>query len=442
MSAYPRLMFTAAGGGCGKTMVTCAFLQAAMDRGLLPAAFRCGAKCTDSGYHQKVSGVKSRHLDLYLSSADTVRSLLYADAGSTDLAVLDGNRGFYDGIGETDSASSWEICCVSKTPAVLIVEPQDSMLTLSAQVLGLLHFRAESHIRALLLNRCTAEQYQILVPLLERETGLPVVGYFPPLKINGQRKPDCGELPVLTHFTHQMDKTVDFDLLMKIACTAPELHPAPLPSQPITETKPRIAVARDEAFCFSYRENLELLKHLGAELLFFSPLQDAVLPRAEALYLGSGRPELFAEQLSRNISMRESIRRAVLDGLPTVTEDGGFFYLSQSLESTDGVPHPMAGVLPGRSFHAPAAYHSYAQADIWQDSFLCRKGTRLPVSICSGNDSDARGPGLLMETANGQKWTCGFATSSLFSSIARLYFFSDPTLAANFVRAAAERVQT
>lgn len=144
-----------------------------------------------------------------------------------------------------------------------------------------------------------------------------------------------------------VEQSVDLDAVLSLARTAPPLHsPEPPDAPALSGTHPVLAVARDRAFCFYYRENLRLLEHLGARLRFFSPLEEDVLPPCDGLYLGGGYPELYAGRLSANRSMRESIRTAVGEGLPTFAECGGFLYLHQTLTDEDG-PHPMAGVFPG-----------------------------------------------------------------------------------------------
>lgn len=434
MPAYPRLLFAAAQPDICSTELTCAFLQAAADRGLLPTAFQCGAGCGSSALHQQIPGVKSRCLDHFLTTEETMQSLLYADASNSQLAVLEGGSGFFDGAAGSDLSSAWDIAGITRTPVVLLLRPQESALTLSAQVQGLLHFRPKSGIQALLLYSCCAAQYQVLATVLERETGLPCAGYLP--KAEGSTSQD--RIQVLVQ---QLERTANMTLLLQIAQSAEPLSPALLPSQPVTQQAPRIAVAQDDAFCCRFAENLELLEHLGAVLIPFSPLADSVLPPCEALYLGGTLPEQYADALSRNISMRESIRRVVLDGLPTLAEDGGFLYLGQSIENRSGTSRAMCGVLPGRSFRGKRPQGGCTRLTVWQDNFLCSKGTHLRVFTAPGQDTDARGADLLFHTENGSQWACGFAHGSVFASFARLYFLSEPVLAVNFVQAAAKRIR-
>ncbi|MBQ1359057.1 MAG: cobyrinic acid a,c-diamide synthase, partial [Ruthenibacterium sp.] len=202
----------------------------------------------------------------------------------------------------------------------------------------------------------------------------------------------------------------------------------------------RIAVARDEAFCFSYAETLESLRDAGAELVFFSPVHDAALPGgAGGLYLPGGYPELYAGQLSQNAAMRRAVRRAVEAGLPTVAECGGFLYLGRSLEGEDGAVHPMAGALPGAGVRRQKLVRfGYAQLTARADSLLLRAGETVPVHEFHYWDSTENGAAFnAQKPATGRSWTCGFAGPALYAAFPHLYFAGRPQLAERFVRAAA-----
>lgn len=209
---------------------------------------------------------------------------------------------------------------------------------------------------------------------------------------------------------------------------------------PARKQAARIAVARDEAFCFSYAETLESLRDAGAELVFFSPVHDAALPGgAGGLYLPGGYPELYAGQLSQNAGMRRAVRRAVEAGLPTVAECGGFLYLGQSLEGEDGAVHPMAGALPGAGVRRQKLVRfGYAQLTARADSLLLRAGETVPVHEFHYWDSTENGAAFnAQKPATGRSWTCGFAGPALYAAFPHLYFAGRPQLAERFVRAAA-----
>ena len=177
-----QVMLAAPASGSGKTTLACGLLLALRRRGCAPAAFKCGPDYIDPMFHTRVLGVPSRNLDLFLQGEPGARrSLAAAARRGADVAVLEGAMGYYDGIAGTDAASAWQTACALGAPTVLVLRPEGASLTLAAQVQGLQRFRAPSHLRALLLNGCKASLFAHLKPLLERETGLPVLGFLPRL---------------------------------------------------------------------------------------------------------------------------------------------------------------------------------------------------------------------------------------------------------------------
>ena len=354
--------------GSGKTTLTCALLAALKRRGQDPCSFKSGPDYIDPMFHRAVLGVESHNLDLFFSAPETVRALYAQAAAGHGAAVCEGAMGFYDGRGGvSDTASAWHLADTLGLPVLLVVQPRGASLTLAAQINGLKQFRTPSHLVGILLNDCAPHLYALLAPMLERETGLPVLGYLPHLPDAALESrhlglKTAGEIADLQQKISRMADAlvVDWEKLSILTeGAAPLVHtdrlpPAgELPPQGAEEQRPRvpIAVARDAAFCFTYAETLEALERAGAELCWFSPLQDPALPeQIGGLYLPGGYPELYAGQLSANRSMLASVRRAVERGLPTVAECGGFLYLGQSLEDASGERWPMAGILPGQGF--------------------------------------------------------------------------------------------
>ena len=357
MSA-PRLLLCAPASGGGKTTLTCALLQALVNRGVNPVAFKCGPDYIDPMFHSEIIGAKSRNLDLFLLGADTTRYLLEKNSRGSGLALIEGVMGYYDGIGLSADASAWDLARATRTPAVLVMDGRGRALTAAAVVRGMKDFRPDSGIAGVVLNRVSPMLYPRLKEAIEGETGVKVYGFLP-------NRPDCalesrhlglvtaaevaGLREKLSALAVQAEETVDIDGLLALAASAPELAAKPMALPEPVEGRPRIAVARDKAFCFYYADGLALLERLGAELVEFSPLADGGLPEgACGLYLGGGYPELYAEALADNRPMREEVRAAVLGGLPTVAECGGFLYLNQTLADGEGREWPMAGVFPGQ----------------------------------------------------------------------------------------------
>ncbi len=440
-------------------------------------------------FHRAVLGVESHNLDLFFSAPDTVRTLYAQSAAGHGAAVCEGAMGFYDGLGGvSDTASAWHLADTLGLPVLLVVQPKGASLTLAAQINGLNAFRTPSHLAGILLNNCSPRLCRMLAPMLERETGLPVLGHLPPLPQAAVESrhlglKTAGEIADLQAKIDQLADALvlDWDKLEALTDKPSPLgknSPAPgevarsvrrgaggalapdegkqcsdsalskrlqqttAPYQPPAVTAPRIAVARDEAFCFTYAETLEALEAAGAELCFFSPVHDAALPEGiGGLYLPGGYPELHARQLSENTAMRAAIRQAVERGLPTAAECGGFLYLGQTLEDADGNVWPMAGVLPGQGFRVGRLVRfGYAALTACADSMLFRAGEQLPVHEFHHWDSTDNGTAFSAAKANGTQWSCGFANEHFYAGFPHLYWAGTP-LPRRFVKAAADYLQ-
>lgn len=450
----PRLMLTAMSSGSGKTTMTCALLRALVRRGLRPCAFKCGPDYIDPMFHREVLSVDSDNLDLFFLAEEGVRARLCRRAADADFAVIEGVMGYYDGLGgSTDRASAWHVASVTGTPAVLVVQPGGSSLTLAAQVRGLMQFRPDSLLRGVLLNACSPMQAQSLSRVLEQECSLPVLGFLPRME---EAKLESRHLGLVTAgevknllqridcVAQRMEETVDLEALMRLGAQAKELTGAqPMAGgQPIAGNKPVIAVARDEAFCFYYAENLRLLEAMGAQLVFFSPLHDVCPPQeANALYLGGGYPELYAKQLSANRSMLEGLRRLVTAGTPTLAECGGYLVLCESLEDAEGHAWPMAGALPGKAVRTPRLQRfGYVEVTASASNLLLDAGQSLRAHSFHYWDVDELGQGCTFsKPVGGRTWTEGQTTPTCFASFAHIDFGQDVELAARFVRAAARK---
>ncbi len=440
-------MIAAASSGSGKTVVVCALLAALRERGMTPCAFKCGPDYIDPMFHRAVLGVESHNLDLFLSGEDCLRRHYGRCAAGHGAAVTEGAMGFYDGIGGSDRASAWHIADTLDLPVLLVVRPKGACLTLAAQINGLRNFRSRSRIAGLFLNGCTASLAARLGPVLERETGLPVLGYLPILDEAALESRHLGlctaaevaDLSVrCTALAEQLSKTLNWPRFLALGVRRE--HPAVPETAAAVRCVP-IAVAEDRAFCFAYRETYEIFRAAGAELLPFSPLKDSTLPeRACGLYLPGGYPELYARRLAENGSMRRAVRAAVEAGMPTVAECGGFLYLGRSLQGTDGAAYPMAGVLPGTAVKKDRLVRfGYAELTAAEDSLLFRKGERVPVHEFHYWDSTENGTALTaVKAATGQRWSCGFVGKRLYAAFPHLYFAGRPCLAQRFIDAAAE----
>ena len=431
-----QFLLAAPRSGSGKTTMTCALLMALKRRGCAPCAFKSGPDYIDPMFHRAVLGVESRSLDLFFSAPETVRTLYAKGAAGHGAAVCEGAMGFYDGLGGvSDRASAWHLADTLGLPVLLVVEPKGQSLTLAAELKGLNSFRTPSHIAGILLNNCTARMYALLAPMLEKETGLPVLGFLPklPEAVIGSRHLGLYTAAEVENLQQKLalladaaEEHIDWPRLLDLC----EKEPPALPVQP--ETPParvRIAVAQDEAFCFTYAETLEAFRDAGAEVVFFSPLRDTALPEnIGGLYLPGGYPELHARELSGNTSLLREIKRKIESGLPTAAECGGFLYLGQSLTDAEGQSWPMAGVLPGEAKDAGRLVRfGYAALSADSDSLLFRAGESFPIHEFHHWDSTANGTALAAKKPVGAAaWRCGFVNEHFYAGFPHLYWAGTP----------------
>lgn len=443
----PRLMFCAPASGSGKTTVTCAVLRALLRRGLRPMACKSGPDYIDPMFHSRVLGAKSCNLDLFFFSHATARSLLARCTAEADITVLEGAMGYYDGISMGPEASAWDLASATETPAVLVVDAKGRALSVAAEVRGFQSFRQPSRIAGVLLNRISPMLYPRLAETITRETGLPVLGYLPMMADCAIESRHLGLVAAaeiaglqqkLDRLAEQAEKSVNLDGLLALARKAPSLKAEPFGLAPVAG-RPRIAVARDKAFCFYYEASLQVLRDLGAELVEFSPLDDEGLPEhIQGLYLGGGYPELYARQLAENVSMREEIFSAVTSGLPTIAECGGFLYLHRTLRDEAGTPWPMAGVLDAEAFPTgKLGRFGYVTLEAKKDGLLFRKGETMPAHEFHYWDSTAPGRDFMARKPQSHRsWEAGVSTCSLYAGFPHFHFASRPEAARRFLRAA------
>ena len=431
-----QFLLAAPRSGSGKTTMTCALLMALKRRGCAPCAFKSGPDYIDPMFHRAVLGVESRSLDLFFSAPETVRTLYARGAAGHGAAVCEGAMGFYDGLGGvSDRASAWHLADTLDLPVLLVVEPKGQSLTLAAELKGLVNFRTPSHIAGILLNNCTTRMHALLAPMLEEETGLPVLGFLPklPEAVIGSRHLGLYTAAEVENLQQKLalladavEEHIDWPRLLALC----EKEPPALPVQP--ETPParvRIAVAQDEAFCFTYAETLEAFRDAGAEVVFFSPLRDTALPEnIGGLYLPGGYPELHAKELSENTSLLREIKQKIESGLPTAAECGGFLYLGQSLTDAEGQSWPMAGVLPGEAKDAGRLVRfGYAALSADSDSMLFRAGESFPIHEFHHWDSTANGVALAAKKpVGGAEWRCGFIDEHFYAGFPHLYWAGTP----------------
>lgn len=464
-----RVILTAAGSGSGKTLITCGILKAMSNKGLSVKAFKCGPDYIDPMFHTKVIGVPSENLDTFFSNQEHLQMLLERSA-IYDIAVIEGAMGIYDGLGGVSKEGSvYDLAYQTKTPIVLIMDAYGMGRTLISVVKGILADDEHRLIQGVILNRVSEHFYGTIAPVLKSETGIEVLGYIPKLanieldsRHLGLKLPSeiAGLEEQVERMGTQVGSTVDTDALLTIAGrtkTIEEKQPevavstakqskreVSIEKQPEVVTsanrilareghdvrRPRLAVAKDEVFCFYYEENLRLLEEAGAELVYFSPLHDEKIPdNVSGLLLGGGYPELRLADLEANVSMRQSIREALDRDMPSLAECGGFMYLHETIEGDDGKSYEMVGSIPARCYNTGRLCRfGYVKLQI-MDYIV--KGHEFHYYDSSANGTDA----VAVKASNGKQWEFGYVGGGKIWGYPHLYYASCSRLPIDFVAA-------
>ena len=438
----PRVLLAGTNSGCGKTTLTCALLQALVDRGLQVSSCKCGPDYIDPMFHSRVIGARSTNLDPFFFEPDTLRSLLVRNAAGSALTVIEGVMGYYDGIGAVDPrASSYEVAKITDSPVILVVGVGGASLSVLAVIQGFLSLYPDNHIHGVILNRCSPMLYPALAEEIRRRFGPAVepLGYLPPMPECALESRHLGLITAaevadlrekLSLLSRQAEQSLDLDGILRLANTVKPIACTPFVLEP--QAPVRIAVARDRAFCFYYEDSMDVLRELGAELVAFSPLSDAGLPEnIHGLYLGGGYPELYTEALSANTAMCRSIRAALEGGLPCIAECGGFMYLTEHIAGA-----PMVGFLPGGcADRGRLVRFGYVELTARRDNLLCRAGESIRGHEFHHWDADDPGGGFTARRPSGRSWDCAVATPTLYAGFPHFHFRANPAFAQNFYRA-------
>lgn len=455
--SYPRILIGAASSGSGKTMITCGILQALVNRGLKVASFKCGPDYIDPMFHAKVIGTRSKNLDTFFAGENDTRYLFAKEAEGMDISVMEGVMGYYDGVGGTTfQAGAYDLARVTQTPAILIVNTKGMSISVAAMIKGFAEFVPDSGIRGVILNQMSPMLYPRIKEQVEQYTGVKVLGYVPVIKDFviesrhlGLVLPDeVEELnQKLNGLAKVLEDTLDMEGILELANSAPDpVYVKPELPPVFSETvenaesglrKPRIGVAMDEAFCFYYKDNLELLSELGAELVEFSPIHDSKLPEGiNGLLLGGGYPELFAKELSENTGMLASVKAAVEGGMPCLAECGGFMYLHKRMEDMHNTMYDMVGVVDGEVNRTPRLKRfGYITITANEDTICGPAGTSFQAHEFHYFESTACGTGYhAQKPASSRGWECIQTAGNLMAGFPHLYYYSNPEAIAEFLK--------
>ncbi len=464
----PRLVVAGIGSDSGKTTVALGLVSALRHRGRTVQAFKAGSDFIDSAYLAHASGRPCRTLDSWVLAPEGVTAAFAHGMRGADCAIVEGVGGLFDGHGLVTGprngrsrfpGSTAEIAQLINSPIVLVLDVGVMGETAAAVSLGIRQLDPSLNIIGVILNNSdNARRRGAVEDAVWELATLPVLGTVP--------RTDALHIPHSHHSLQALtqnpgiDAALDeigalvarhcnLDLIERLMAAAEPVIAAPRPAITASQHPARIGVAFDDAFCYYYPENIELLEEAGAEIVPLSPLDDHALPRdLDAVYLGGGIIEAFIPQLALNRAFMDSLRRLHQHGVPIYAECGGALYIARSLETHDGVEHAMAGLVDADlSVRGERGRDRYREVIMAEDSLLGTRGTRLRghefhVTEHRGG-GESHGHAYSAHDCDGEPLGCeGWAGQNLVASLVHLHFGQDPDLAPRFVavaQAAAQR---
>lgn len=435
-------MIAGTGSGCGKTTVTCAILAVLNSKHLFPRAFKCGPDYIDPMFHYKVLGVNSCNLDSFLCDDNTLKYLFAKNTLETSISIIEGVMGFYDGvIGLDNKASSYEISNILNAPVILVVNSKGKALSIAAQILGYVKF-SPNNIVGVIINGASASTYNMYKNIIEKHVGIKVYGYIPHIKdaeIPSRKlglvsaEQICGLRRKIQLLSNAAKECIEIDSIIELAKRSSPIEYDNIVINRYENTIP-IAIAKDEAFCFYYKDSLDLLEKLGARFIPFSPVNDYEIPsKAAGIIFGGGYPELYAKKISNNTRMLNDIRKKADSLIPIIAECGGFMLLCNELITEDGECHKMSGIIDTYIEMTNTLNNfGYITLESKCDNMLCGAGETINAHEFHYSRADDDGEAFCATKVSGRKWDTVFANDYMYAGYPHLHLWGNINFAKRF----------
>lgn len=459
-----RVMLAGVGSGSGKTTITCGLVAAIKNRKIKVATCKCGPDYIDPMFYEQIQHCPSTNLDLFFVKKDMVQYLLSKNAEQADFTVVEGVMGFYDGCGMTTTeASSYDLARQTDTPVILILPARGRAISLLAELKGFLEFQKDHTIKGVILNGISPMAGNFLKEEIEKKFAIKVYGCVPKLQnfhlesrhlglVLPEELDDLAEK--LLALGKEMEAYLDVDGILSLGEEAPELS-VECPKEvceiykkekavieKIISSKLRIGLAKDLAFSFYYKDNLEFLKGMGCELVPFSPLADEKLPpKLDAVIFGGGYPELYAKELSENRSMIEDIRSQLSKGLCCMAECGGFMYLHEQLQDQNQNTYAMVGAIKGAALKKERLVRfGYIRLQPQMENIFLKEREEIKAHEFHYWDSDNNGAAWkAMKPSGNRSWDCMHITDTMIAGYPHLYYYSNMLLPIRFLQRCLEQ---
>lgn len=413
--------------GGGKTTFTLGLMRLLKDKGYDIAPYKIGPDYIDPAFHEKVTGNPSRNLDYFLQGEEGLKAVY--SRGRGEIGIIEGVMGVYDGMGCTSEASTAHVSQILDIPVILVLTPRASSVTFVSEVSGILEFSG-TDFAGIILNNITESYYLLLKTIFDKKIDVPLLGYVPKderisLKsrhlglVQSSEVDDLDEK--ISTIAELIEDNVDVDRLLSCLAETERFND----NFHLRKRGLKIGIARDKAFSFYYKENIELLEEIG-DVIYFSPLEDEKLPdKLDFIYIGGGYPEIFREQLSKNTSFIQSLKDRLEDGLPCYAECGGLMYLMEEIEGDK-----MVGVFKGESVMTDKLNNfGYTFIDVKENSLIRRalKVRAHEFHKSTINSDEEKVYTLEKRAYDGslKRWKCGYIKKNTLGAYAHIHFFSN-----------------
>lgn len=437
-----RVIIAGISSGVGKTTISMGIMRALARRGRKVIPFKTGPDYIDTGFHHAATGRASVNLDLWMTGEENTKFIYGLHRNEGDFAVIEGVMGLYDGLGdERSTGSTAHLAKVIHSPVILIMDGSHMAASAAAVVLGFKEYDRNVPIRGIIVNNVSSEyHFRLIEEAITRTTGIPCLGYLPnnpKLKVPS-RHLGLFQQEEIENIDGLMDEAasfieqhIDLDLLEEVSEVYEEV-PQNIPIDPRAFLENickdlKLGVARDEAFSFYYEDNIRLLEYMGFEIIPFSPLHDSTLPdNLDAIYIGGGYPELYGEKLSGNRTFLDSIRAALDRGIDTYAECGGYMYLMEGIEDSEGKFHKMTGFFDGYC-KMTKSLQRFGYAEVRTETGINFKGHEFHHSRWTGPAETSLSLSLSKpkELGNPVSWKCGQRKGNVHGAYVHIHFYSN-----------------
>ena len=448
----PRIIVAGTSSGVGKTTIATALMTIMRSDDLSVAPAKVGPDFIDPLYHELAAGLRGRTLDTFLCKDSSIRSTLYQLSKDSDIAVIEGVMGLFDGTlmkredasieidPKIPSGSTAEIAALTESPVLLVMDATAVSSSLAATLEGFINFSGSVNIAGVIINNLGSQSHLDLIKSAMKHIMVEIVGAIPRGAVEAWRSRHLGLIPTierqeeifnsLTSLSSAIKPHIELQKILQIARSAPltTVSSSPTPGALRVTTRANIAIAAGKAFSFLYPENVGALEQAGAKVSYFDPISDPELPPGiDGLYLGGGFPEIYAEKLSKNVSLLHQTKSLIQDGLPVWAECGGLMWLSSSVGA-----NKMVGAIPAEIEMTDKLTLGYIKATPVESSCLCDPGQLIYGHEFHYSKSIPDGSGMRFQSRNGEKLS-GFLAPNIFASYLHLHLGSQQHLADNFV---------